>query len=177
MLRLTRLLPSEFAEIRFGDYVPFAIDWHAHRSTNPQYWRISGDFELLMIGLDPISGALASVEHPARRGEVRTQGTLWPAESLREGHPVFDLRGFPSDDPYFDAPDVTTFEFLHSARSIKLRWGREATVVADGRCRFGFDEADSLVALGLDGLTAEEARIVDENVAHSAAHRGRPAHS
>ena len=174
MLRLARLIPSETADIRIGDHLPFSIDWPAHQGLNPQYWRISGQYELLMIGLNSETGAIVSVEHPARSRETWTQGNLWPTDTSREGHPVFELRDFPPDDPYFDAPDVATFDFLHSPGSIKLSWGRETTVVVDGRCRFGLDGAENLVAIGLDGLTTEEARIVRELVAEWAADRGRP---
>ena len=177
MLRLARLVPSCPAEIRFGDYVPFAIDWPAHRSPDPRYWSISGDYEILMIGVNRVTGALVSVENPASLRVERAKSDLWPTESVREGHPVVDLGSFPADETYFDAQDATSFEFRHSPRSIRLSWGRAEMVVADGRCRFGFDSADDLVAIGIDGLTAPEARIVDDVMAFSAADRGRPAGS
>jgi hypothetical protein len=73
---------------------------------------------------------------------------------VTDGHPVFE----PTLTPWKKCPEpgVEGFDFDYSPSEVRLRWGTAVRVIRSGRCIFGLNREDDLVAVGLIDMTGPE---------------------
>lgn len=140
----------------------FSIWWNELRAPEcppaswspPVRWCIKGEGAYLLVEIRAASGVVSAIECPIR-GVVRAASApLWNQKVAVEGHPVFAHSFAPWE--HCISRELTTFVFEHSHAELKIHWGVESRALRSGRCMFGFDANDELVAIGVTEIEPRE---------------------
>jgi hypothetical protein len=154
MLRLaetTAIPPDPQIELVYG----FSIWWNELRDVYPKsWWTIGMPGNDLMVEVHTPMGTLTSIECVSRGTVKSHDSALWTCTAVTEGHPIFE----PTLTPWKKCPEpgLESFDFDFSPSEVKLHWGMAVRAVRSGRCMFGLDAKDDLVAVGLVGMTERE---------------------